>query len=529
MSAQKRPHLERKPGGSRRPLTQEAIDRALAAYPCATDGASIASLVPLRRRHPHYWAIILSAGLPLRSVPPEMSTGEFVHLGAKGLLLPRDERDGSLRKRRSSAARLLPYIKDIPLSDWDEDLLEEIGRAYFHRECGKRSRSLVLVDLTLLRRIARWALIALWRSPVQRRWKTRWPREPTERTRPALPLPQFALLLLALDREPGVRAVAGLVVGTGVDEALILSLRRQDLDEQQMAFRISGRNARGMREGLLERWVPVPLWAWELLVDWVNVSGGRKPTELIFPARGNARRPRSSILRPLRKAAFRAGVVPEGDPDRVVTPTALRRIFQSVAIPFGAARAVVRGTVGIHPENPLGPTLSECLLREAVQLSVAWKDLLRPPVESTEIRRLVPARAPRGTLAFQPENAPTENPLSAPRSKWASRPLPASCSMPGPGRADDQGGRAESTHHQGAHDKPKVSAERLRPPGGIVLVSEPDGDDPDLRFMEGSPERFTSACEVRKETISVGSHAIPPRVSQDAPPRTETTGPAFSR
>ena len=527
MSAVQHRRRGTRPAKNKRPLTREAIDRAVAIYPCATDGASIAGLVPLRRRHPRNWAIILSAGLPLRSVPPEMSTGEFVHLGAKGLLLPRDERDGSLRKRRSSAARLLSYIEDVRLSDWDEDRLEEIGRAYFHQECETRRRSQVLVDLTLLRRIVRRALIALGRSPVQRRWNTRWPRVPAERTRPALPLPQFALLLLALDREPDVRAIAGLLTGTGVDEALILGLRLQNLDAQLMAFRISGRNARGMREGLLERWVPVPLWAWELLVDWVNVCGGRKPTELLFPARGNTRRPRSSILRPVRKAAFRAGVVPEGDPDRVVTPTALRRIFQSVAIPFGLAKGVVRGTTGIYPEDPLGPALSAGWYHEASRLSTAWTDLVLPPVESTEIRRLVPARAPRGTKAHEPETEPSENPLSASRSKWASRPLPASCSMPGPGRADDQGGRAESTHHQGAHDKPKVSAERLRPPGGIVLVSEPDGDGPDLRFMEGSPERFSAAGEVQEEANSPeSSYPLDQKTSVSSPESLEPRGTA---
>jgi len=402
--------------------------------------------------------------------------------------------------RASGAAYL--QLDDIRLSDWDEDLLEEIGRAYFHLECGKRRRSQVLVDLTLLCRIARWGLIVIGRSPVQRRWNIRWPRVPAEQTRPALPLPQFSLLLLALDREPGVRAIAGLLVGTGVDEALILGLRMQNLDAQLMAFGIFGRNARGMREGLLERWVPVPLWAWELLQDWVEVSGGRKPTELLFPARGNARHPHSSILRPVRKAAFRAGVVPEGDPERMVTPTALRRVYQSVAIPFGLAKGVVRGTTGIHPGDPLGPDLSARWYHEARRLSTAWPDLVRPPVESTEIRRPVPARAPRGTKAYEPEKAPIENPLSASRSKWASRPLPASCSSPDPGRADDQSSRVESTHHHGAHDKPKVSAERLRPRGGVVLASEPDGDGPDFRFTEGSPERYTEAGEVHEEANS---------------------------
>jgi hypothetical protein len=112
MSAVQHRRRGTRPAKNKRPLTREAIDRAVAIYPCATDGASIAGLVPLRRRHPRNWAIILSAGLPLRSVPPEMSTGEFVHLGAKGLLLPRDERDGSLRvpshRKCPAQAHLVP-------------------------------------------------------------------------------------------------------------------------------------------------------------------------------------------------------------------------------------------------------------------------------------------------------------------------------------------------------------------------------------------------------------------------------------
>ena len=282
-----------------------------------------------------------------RTVGPDATLGQALAAGGMGVLLPLGPETADarrLKRLRHCARRLVQAYGDVVVADIDEWWLRRhrpgAGAAMdVGREVAGRA-------FTVLRQVVSLVQAAGGRPKVKRRLPPRRRRamdEPPER----LLAPWETVSALVARGALWVRAAVALQAHLGARPGVVLALRVHDIDLEAgwVEVRIPG------RRGLVRVVYALPRDVVAAIRPWWGRRSTQGPTALLFPQRGNLRRPLTCINRALAREARRLRV-PR------TTMAQLRRLAQAGLRGVGAVRAQVRGSAR-RPSLGRGQTRSE--------------------------------------------------------------------------------------------------------------------------------------------------------------------------
>ena len=348
------------------------------AWPCAEDARTLAGLAALRRDRPDDWHLVMRARM--RRVGLQATVGEAMRLGGQGALLPEHARDHNRLKALRNAARLA-------VAWYGAVRLEEITEAWLRQERRRQaaeaevSRDQASRCFTLLRRVALRAA-RVDRVPAKVRPRLTAKRRPRLAPPPERPIAEWFGVegLMSDSQDMRVRCAVTLQAHVGAATGRVLGLRVGDIERERgrVWVRIPGPDGRLVREP----WV-LPADAMSAVWPWHRHRSRLGADALLFPMRGDPRRPTKSINRAIRRQTDRMGLEP-------VTMQSVRRLAQLTLRGLGATRAQVRGSRRVRPARRPGAD------RRLARQRRRWMSL-------DEVPQRLPLRAPRGCAADEPE------------------------------------------------------------------------------------------------------------------------------
>lgn len=373
-------------------------------WDCVTDATVLRDFAALRRERPHDWHRVMRSAA--RRVGLRATVAQALRCGGQGALLPEHPGDANRLKALRRAARLLvDWYGAVPLGAISEAWLRRQRRRMAVE--AEVSRDQVSRCFTLLRRVA---LRAARHDGVAARVRPRLQpcRRATLSPPPERPMPAgwHVEALMADTKDPRVRCAVALQAHVGARPGRVLALRVRDIDLREGVVRVA---IPGPDERLVQERYALPPAALAAVLPWLGRrrrAGGQDA--LLFPIRGDASRPTTSLSKAIRRETDRIGLPP-------LTLQAIRRLAQAVLRGLRGTRAQVRGSRRVRPTGPRG--WEQRLTAQARR----WRE--------GRARRL-PLRAPRACGADEPELQPrrrrTASRLATP-PMWGA-PLPARAS-----------------------------------------------------------------------------------------------------
>ena len=351
-----------------------------AHFPCLDDATILDGLAALRLAAPANWHVAMRRAA--RQVGPDATVAEALRAGGKGALLPQgcSDRDAtSLRKPRDCARRLIEAYGDVVLADIDDAWLRrERLRAPTNRHLKRLSRGRAGACFTLLRQMVHAVQREAGISAVTAKLPAQ-SRPPIGDRRGREPAPWPDLKRLIEEGPPRIQAALILQLHVAARPGRVLALTVGDVDLTAGVVTVRVRSRAGgtsaLRYPLTQRAV-VGIQPWHEMRREEAGDGG-----LLFPMRGEPKRPTPSLSGAIRRAAAEQGCAP-------VTMAAVRLRAQAGLRAARAPRGMVRGTGGVAPA-----------------LQVAHQPIIESdwgPPDGTP-REHVPLRAPPQCQPHQPE------------------------------------------------------------------------------------------------------------------------------
>lgn len=313
-----------------------------AGWDCVRDATTLRGLAALRRERPRDWHRVMRGAA--RRVGLGATVGEALRAGGQGRLLPDDPSPAAanrLKAARSAARWLVGWCGAVRLGAVTEAWLQRERRR--QAKAAEVSRDQVGRAFTLLRKLA---LRAARQDRVPARVRPRCTRG--RRAPVAEPPPRPAVdwgtveALMSDAQDLRVRCAVTLQAHVGASPGRVLALRVGDVDVRRGVVWVG---VPGLDEQVVREPYALPADAAQAVLPWLLRRAGRGgDSALLFPQRGDARRPTRSISRALRRAAEQFG----GEP---VTLQEVRRLAQGCLRRMGGTRAQVRGSRRVRPRR----------------------------------------------------------------------------------------------------------------------------------------------------------------------------------
>ena len=402
------------------------------AYPCAFDATRSTGLGPLRKALPD-WVDALLRGRSSNPAPtPNTPLADLLRWGTTGCF-PADARGlGAATKRRRSLAQLMGLADDRSLGSIGADDVVALGVAY-RASRPRRPGAQVSADLTELRHLLNQArataglpslvlpsaqvATALHSAISRAAWPAFGDRQPS-RPRGIAKLGTVATamriaLTIQRPRKRGgpplqvrwLAAYLALQLALPIGVTRILGLRRSNFAPDRVIVPVG---AQAGAIGQTERY-GLPEWASDALNVALPGWSSLPPDALLFPGRRG--RPRTDLARVLaivRQASANLATL---------TPSAVRRLGQTVHRRMGGPRGVVRASMGALSSVETDFDLYFASEQHAANVVRSWPRMLEPPGGEGGS---LPARARAGCAPSKPEFDPL-------RTAEPPRAMPASC------------------------------------------------------------------------------------------------------
>jgi hypothetical protein len=308
-------------------------------FPCLDDATVLDGLAALRRSAPANWHMVMRRAA--RQVGPDATVAEVLRAGGMGALVPQGctDRDAtSLRKPRDCARRLIEAYGDVVLADIDDAWLQrERLRAPKNRHLKRLSRGRAGACFTQLRQMVHAVQREAGTSAVTAKLPAQ-SRPPIgdRRGRELAPWPDLKRLIE--EGPPRIQAALILQLHVAARPGRVLALTVGDVNLTAGAVTVRVRSRAGgtstLRYPLTQRAVAgIRPWH-EMRLEEAGDGG------LLFPMRGEPKRPTPSLRRAIRRAAAEQGCAP-------VTMAAVRLRAQAGLRSAMAPRGMVRGTGGV--------------------------------------------------------------------------------------------------------------------------------------------------------------------------------------
>lgn len=420
------------------------------AYPCAFDSTVSTGLGALQKALPG-WADALVRGR--LSLPTPTASTPLLELLRWGTAACSPVAAGGLRaatKRRRSLAQFVGLADARPLASITANDVVALEAAY-RVSRARRPGAQVSADLTELRHLLEEARGAaglpplglpaghearVRDSPLSRSpWPASGARQPS-RARPVARLGDVheamrTALTMQRPRKRGgpplqtrwLAACLALQLAVPLTPARILGLRRSNIAGDRIVIPATA-TTRAERYGL-------PEWASDALDAALPGWSSLAPDALLF--KGRRGKPRTDLARVL-EIVTQAGASGDGSGDDAghdaavtslaqLTPSAVRRLGQTIHRGMGGPRGVVRGSMGAP--SSVGTEFDKYFASEehAANVVRGWRRMLEPPGGEG---RTLPARARAGCAPGKPEFDPlrTAEPARAMPESCEARPRP---------------------------------------------------------------------------------------------------------
>ncbi|MFZ5481120.1 MAG: hypothetical protein ACOZNI_30440 [Myxococcota bacterium] len=402
---------------------------------CLQDATSIVGLAELFREHPDEWKGTLKASIPLR-IPERPTVAQALRCDLPEVLVPSSRclSPAGVKKKRAIAAHLDRVAGDQPVLLVDEALVARVEEEIV-REAGpermRKARRRAMDVGNMLRRLAfaaQWKLEG--RQPVVSLRAGSRSLRPSPR-RPARKAidPRVLRRLLGSAKEALLLMIV-LTAGCGLLEREALRLRVRRVRAYVVIW-VHGGGVRGRPGVTANRKAYVPAWGRPILKELLPGLEDRDPEELLFANRWDERRPRSTLLPELQRAAAAVGYTePIGFTDLV---DLYRAMCKRARIPRALARRThVDDETGLlHPAYPRLRRLAE-----------EWVAVDEPPGLADRRALRVARKASRFVKPKEPESlrrpwarpAPPERDAKRPHEKQAAHDKPSPHTKPSPSR-----------------------------------------------------------------------------------------------